>query len=127
MNTYLVFSTKSRSMALSALNSIIRQDAKNKNISEATYKKIYQIDNQTAFDIYEMPVNFIGELLFGDLFSGLETRYFTFIENYLVFGNTYESLTFFLRENVLNKTLQTDLATGSFQNLSLTEAMHTFI
>jgi hypothetical protein len=116
-NTYLVFSTKSRSMALSALNSIIRQDAKNKNISEADYLKIYQVDNQTAFDIYEMPVNFIGELLFGDLFSGLETRYFTFIENYLVFGNSYESLTHFLRENVLNKTLQTDLAYRKFSEL----------
>lgn len=117
MSAYLVFSTKSRSMAFSALNSIILQDAKNKNISEAAYKKIYKLDNQTAFDIYEMPVNFLGELLFGDLFSGLETRYFTFIENYLVFSNTYESLTFFLRENVLNKTLQTDLTYRKFSEL----------
>lgn len=117
INSYLVFSTKSRSMALNELNGIIRQDAKNKNVPETNYKRVYNVDSQTAFDIYEMPVNFLGELLFGDLFSGLETRYFTFIENYLVFSNTYDALTLFLRENVLNKTLQTDLAYRKFSEL----------
>ena len=117
INTYLVFSTKSRSMALNELNRVIMQDAKNKNLSETNYKKVYQVDNQTTFDIYEMPVNYLGELLFGDLFSGVETRHFTFIENYLVFSNTYNGLTLFLRENVLNKTLQTDLGYRKFSEL----------
>ena len=117
MHSYLIFSTKSQSMAFSSLSSLIQQDAKNKGRADDEYKRVFQVDSQTRFDIYSMPVNYFGELLLGDLFSGIETRFFTFIDNYLVFGNTYESLTFLLRENVLNKTLGTDMSYARYSEL----------
>jgi hypothetical protein len=117
MHSYLIFSTKSRSMALTSLSTLIQQDAKNKGKSESEYKRVFQMDSQTRFDIYSMPLNYFGELLLGDIFSGIETRYFTFIDNYLVFGNTFESLTFLLRENALNKTLLTDMSYSRYSEL----------
>lgn len=112
--SYLIFTTKSQSLAQAGLNEIIQGAYKNTDSDERNYKTVYRIDDQTSFDIYKMPINYVGEILFGDLFAGIETAYFTFIDNYLVFGNNIDALSFFLRENALNKTLQTDITYRSF-------------
>ena len=119
---FMLFSTKSRSMAQNALSGIIRQAAEKRGVSPQALSKTYQVDRDISFEIYELPVNYLGEILFGELFSGTETNYFTFIDNYLVVGESFESLTFFLRENILNKTLSTDISyrrySGNLSNKS---------
>ncbi len=114
MQSALIVSVKSRSMAQTALSNMLEQFAKSKNRQLEDYIRKFQFDSETIFEIYEMPVNYTGEILFGDLFSGIETRFFTFFDNYLLFGSSYEGLTYFVREAALNKTLQTNIAYRKF-------------
>lgn len=117
LQTVLIFSTKSSSMSQSAMMNFLEQYAKSKDGKPENFSRRYQVDSQTNFEIYEMPVNYIGQILFGDVFAGIETRYFTFFDNYLLFGSSYEGLTHCLREATLNRTLLTDIAYRKFSEI----------
>ncbi len=66
---------------------------------------LYRIDKETVFKIYKTPVNDFGKRVFGQVFSDVTTNYFTFYDNCLIMGNSYESLGRFLRSNVLQETM----------------------
>ncbi len=67
-------------------------------------RKVYQLDDQTSFDIYRLPDPFYKGTLPGMLFNS----YFTVYENYLIFGPSVEVISRVIYQNVLQKTFAND-------------------
>jgi len=106
---YLILSTHSQSQSEEKMLELLESYAKNKKISVNTLIKNCKIDEETSYKVYKFPVNNIASTLFGKLFSSIESNYFTFIDNYIIFGSTVEMLSKFIHCNVLQQTLTSDL------------------
>ncbi len=113
---FTVVKTKSKSIALEELMKIIsfKADQEGKKVSDFISK--YKIDRSLSFNIYELPASSMISDVFGDVFARNNSRYFAVYENYIVFGHSFESLSRFLYDNVLGKTLDTDMAYNELTN-----------
>ncbi len=117
----IIIETKSESLAKEKFIQIINKDIEftKKRINDYTYQ--YKIDNETIYIIYKSPILKIPELVFGDLFSSVDCNYFSFINNYLVFGNNIKSISDFIHYNILRKTYSNE---QSYIDFSEYQASH---
>jgi hypothetical protein len=65
----------------------------------------YKIDNSNTLTVFKLPLGGIPSMIFGPEFNSPGNDYFTFINNYLVFANSYNSLKEFIYQVVLGNTL----------------------
>jgi len=107
-STYVFMQVKSQAQAREALESVLEKIASAESVSAETYKAVFRLDNETEFPVYRLPVRRMTQKLFGPLFSGLDTHYFTLVDDYLVFSDSYRSLASVVRDFVLSKTLEND-------------------
>jgi len=127
-NSLLFFKMRSRSEAEEALIDLIRSYAKKKNQNLSRYISRHRIDAETEFPVYQFPVPSLPETLFGKLFGKAEFTHFTFVDNYLFFGNSAQTLSRLVHQNILRKTLQSDLSYSEFaENLSSRSNFHLYI
>ena len=105
---FTIIRTKSASIAKEKLLQLINGYAKKQQRTLSYYKRSYKLDSETSFDIYRLPEERIPEKLFGSFFSDASSAYFTFIDNYLVMGPDISSLSEFIEESVLGKTLDSN-------------------
>ena len=112
--TFAVIKTTSKSQATENLLSILQSYASKNNTSVDALTHSYRIDEDTEFPIYKMPIPYFTWKVFGDMFSKVETNYFTFYDNYLIFGKSIKTLSNFLHDNVLEKTLDNDMEYNNF-------------
>jgi hypothetical protein len=102
--SFLVIRTRGRSIALEALQELLRYSSG--LTGEQSARHIYRVDGDKSFEIIGFPYERVGELLFGKFFSPVKTSWFSFTGNYLVFGESPVALSGFLHANVLNQTLK---------------------
>lgn len=107
-NTYVIIGIKSKSQAEEELTIFLKRYAKKNKKNFNSFVIDYKIDNETNLKIYQSPFNNIPKLLFGDIFSQANCKYFTFYDNYILFGSTVKSLSDVIRLNMLEKTLSND-------------------
>jgi len=107
-NRFFVVKTKSSSSARAELIKMLKSTSKKQNKSVEDFTKKLVIDKQTTFDIFKMPENRFGEIVFGPIFKTVSTEYFTFFGNYLIMGDSFRSVSDFIRANVLRKVLEND-------------------
>ncbi|GAH16028.1 unnamed protein product, partial [marine sediment metagenome] len=96
-NTYVVFKTKSKSLAEESLTDLLRNYSRKTNQQFSSFVFSYQVDAETSWLIYQMPLHFLPEKLFGGLFAGGRCEYFTFVDNYMVFANSIQAFPYRLR------------------------------
>ncbi|MBE9509789.1 MAG: DUF3352 domain-containing protein [Bacteroidetes bacterium] len=108
-NSIVVIKTRSKSLAEESLKKFISGYCKRTNQSYSNFVSYCKIDDETKVPVYNSPVHFIPEKLFGKIFGGSAFPYFTFVDNYLVFGNSFQSLSKIIHNNILQKTLHSDL------------------
>lgn len=127
-NSLLFFKTRSRSEAEGVLLNLIREYALKKNQDLSRYVSQSRIDAETEFPVYHLPVPSLPETLFGELFGSAEFTHFVFVDNYLFFGNSLQALSRLVHQNILRKTLRSDLSYSEFaENLSSRSNFHLFI
>jgi hypothetical protein len=115
-NTFVIFKTKSKSLSEKKLLEILKNTARKNSINIEKLSYSYKVDNELSYSVYKLPLaNFTGKI-FGELFNMNDDTYYTFIENYLVFGNSVKSLSNFIHSNVLKKTIITDVAYKEYKN-----------
>ena len=120
-NSFLILETTSASTAKEEMLRIIEKYVIRKKIDKddknwktklkeemEAFQFNYHFDDEVAKAIYAMPFENLGELLFGSLFANTPTRYFTFVENYLIFAPSRAALGTFVRDNLLHKNLAND-------------------
>ena len=78
--------------------------------------KEFKIDNDTRFNIYEMPLEQVPARIFGPWFSHSKAQFVCALDNMLVFGDTYNVVSRFVYDNVLHKKLHYDPDFDQFSN-----------
>ncbi|RLD61517.1 MAG: hypothetical protein DRJ01_07750 [Bacteroidetes bacterium] len=115
-NVFFVVKTKSKSKAKEELFKILTRYSQKKNISVSDLTFNYKIDDEKSYKIYETPVKNLPEKLFGNIFSSSQAGYFTFIDNFLIFGNSVNALKKYIYSIVLNKTINNDSNYNQFED-----------
>ena len=107
-NKYLVLKINSQSQVEEALSPIaIRVPGLKKRDKPKNYT-LLRIDEETSFKIYQTDIKDFGKRIFGEVFADAATNYYTFYENCMIMGGTFESVERFLRSDVLQETLAND-------------------
>ena len=113
---YIALKVKSQSHAENKLNDALKRIARANAVSPDTYKYKYKIDNELSYFIYKWPLNKFLKQFLGNFFDVFDQPYFTIIDNYLVFGSSVKSLSELIHDNVLSRTLITDIAYRDYKN-----------
>jgi len=107
-NAFVAIKTLSKSMAKDKLNILLDAYAEIKGVETKSLETEYKIDDETSQTIYSLPIN-VPSIIFGDIFANISGEYFTYIDNYLVFGNSVKSLSSVVYDNILQKTLDNNI------------------
>lgn len=105
---FSIIRTQSASAAKEKLLKMLRVFAQKNKRSLSYYSTSFELDGATSFDVYRMPDDSIFEKLFGSLFKGTSSAYFTIFDNYLIFGKNKILLSEFVHASFLRKTLDKD-------------------
>ena len=114
-NSYVIFGLKSMTRASEQLAGSIVDYCKKNKLETDKYILSIDLDTETRFPVFKLPVKALPELLFGDLFGGAEHQFVTFLDGYMVFGNSVRSLSSFIYDNLLQKTLSHELDYRKFK------------
>ncbi len=96
--------------------------AKSKGLRKSEYKSSLKIDDEKSVDIFKLPSRGINSTLFGSLFAEVSDEYFTFIDDFVVFGSSKEAISKFILANIRNNLLQLDISYRQFSNLLAAES-----
>ncbi|NOU18304.1 MAG: DUF3352 domain-containing protein [Bacteroidales bacterium] len=95
-------------------------------LKRSDFKTIFKVDSDKSYEIYKLPFKGINQLLLGSLFSGVSDEYITFIDDYVIFGSSKESLSKIILSNIHNKQLQLDISFRQFSNVLAAESSFFF-
>jgi hypothetical protein len=104
----VVLSTKSQNMANEKFQDWLAIKARKEDKKLQDYRFTYNLDQERRSYIYEMPVNELPELLFGEMFSSVTGKYFSFVDNYMIISDKTQPIKDIIYFKELEKTLYTD-------------------
>lgn len=102
---FIAAEVKSQSFARQELMGIIESYASRSGQSVSSFERTFVVDREKSVKIYRFPKSGLHETLFGSLFAVATDQYFTFIDNYIVFGSSVEALSRLILANIHNKQL----------------------
>ena len=108
-NIFLIIKAKSKSIAVENLTAMIRNYAQKKDENPEKYQGKINIDEEKSYPVYQLPFHNIFSTLFGNIFAKNECQYFTFLDNYVIFGTSKKSLSKFIHYKILGKTLHLNI------------------
>ena len=79
-------------------------------------RSFFQPDDQTRIPVYFTSDTGLHSILAPGFAPGFVDSYYTFYDNYMVTGNSYVTVSRFLYDNLLNKTLANDLNYRDFES-----------
>ncbi len=107
--SFVLFGLKSMTRTTEILAGSIENFCKKNKLETDKYILSVDIDSETQFPVFRLPVKDLPNLLFGDIFNKSGHQFVTFIDGYMVLGNSVHSLSSFIYDNVLQKTLSHEL------------------
>ena len=113
-NCFVICQTKSRSLAEEKLIEFLGVIAEKDGIELSSLILRRKINNDVNYTFYQLPVPFLPMKLLGKLFEGANSKYCTFYDNYLVFGNSIDVLSRYIHANLLGDNLGSDLDFNRF-------------
>ncbi|MBN1926833.1 MAG: hypothetical protein JW798_13460 [Prolixibacteraceae bacterium] len=111
-----IIKTQSGSHAINRFIDLQRRYLEVNNIDISDWEKEYQVDEQTSFQCYRFPYNNLAQLIFGQLFSGANTSWFSVYDNYLIFSDSFSTLGKIIHSNILGETLSSNIAYNRFES-----------
>ena len=125
-NKYLILSVNSGGQVEEALTPLAIQIPGRRKRDKPKNYSLFRIDSETEFKIYKTEVDDFGKQVFGEVFAGVKTNYFTIYDNCLVMAASSESLERFLQANVLHETLENDPLYRNFTH-GLSDRLNLFL
>ncbi len=107
-NTFWITSVKSQSGAYQAIVDLLKEYAGKNNKSLRQFTTTVTFDPETKYTIYHLPYGHIPGMLFGRMAGNYSYQYVTFLDNYMLAGNSVKSLFSFIKFNILQQTLSHD-------------------
>jgi hypothetical protein len=101
---FLIIETGSRSETVDVVMNWVRQYLGVHAFDMQSLRSVYRLDQQTSFNIYNLPDQFLKGTALGSLFN----QYFTVFDKYLIFGPSVDALSRVIYQNVLHKTFTND-------------------
>lgn len=114
--TFTVINTIGKSQTKKIYSEIIERYCDEKKLDKSKFELNYKIDDETTYKVYKLPFNNLAGKLFGNIYNDKNNRFYTFFENYLIFGPDVNSLMKYVKENILNKTLETNQEYQDFKS-----------
>jgi hypothetical protein len=100
----LIIETRSRSETVDVVMRWVNQYLQVNAFDMRSLRHVYQLDNQTSFNIYRLPDLFFKGTRAAPLFN----QYFTVYDKYLIFGPSTDAISRVIYQNVLHKTFVSD-------------------
>ena len=125
-NKYLILSVNSGGQVEEALTPLAIQIPGRRKRDKPKNYSLFRIDSETEFKIYKTEVDDFGKQVFGEVFAGVKTNYFTIYDNCLVMAASSESLERFLQANILHETLENDPLYRNFTH-GLSDRLNLFL
>jgi hypothetical protein len=113
-NMYVLAGLVSHSQAMDVLEEALEQYYRKRSTSLENHTTWVEVDEQTRYPIFKLPVTGIPQTLFGDLFGGADHQFLTLVGNYMVFGNSTVALSNLIHNHVLQRTLSNDFDYRTF-------------
>ncbi|MBN2667590.1 MAG: hypothetical protein JXR60_00045 [Bacteroidales bacterium] len=107
-NTFLILETHGESPTMELLMPMLEQMANKQGVELNTLYTDYAVKDDKTQRIYPFPENDFAERWLGRMFSNAKSKYFTFIDDYLVFGSSVKDLKRFIDDNERQSTLEND-------------------
>ncbi len=115
-NTYIIMRTKGKSITEKSLNNIIEKVASIEKVNKSNYTSEIKIDKETSYKVYSLPFGSVFKTFFGNTFPEFKKQYVSFIDNFMIIGNSKNAISKFIHSNVLHKTLDNDMKFEQFTN-----------
>jgi hypothetical protein len=127
-SNYFVMKLKSQNIAHNQIRELISKYCTENKINKRDYIGYYRFDNEIQHPIYKLPFTGLGKLFFGE-FNGINNQqYCSFYNNYMILGQSKQSVSYFLKMNFLNSTLNNDAEFQTIQKFYSEKAnIHTYI
>ena len=121
-NTFIIMRTQSKSITENELKNFITKIAETNNRSKSNYISEVRIDTETKYQVYLLPIDNLFRTFFGNIFPEFKNQYLTFIDNFIIIGNSKNSLSKFIHSNILHKTLDNDMKFQQFTDYLSTKS-----
>jgi hypothetical protein len=122
---YVLAEVKSQSLAKQEMLNLIDVFAKKNGKKPSSFESTFKIDREKSAKIYRFPQSGMHKTLFGELYSSCNDQYFTFIDNFIVFGASTEALSRLILANIHNKQLAVDRSFIEFSQTLSSESNFT--
>ncbi len=86
----------------------------------------FQPDDQVKIPVYKTPFKGLISLILPGFAPNFDDSYVTFYDNYMITGSSYGTISGFLYDNILNKTLANDLIYRDFESTLPSRAVYFF-
>ena len=102
---FVVSRVKSQGQAKQEFQNLLSDYASKQGVPASRYEKTFAIDREKSVSIFKLPQSGMHQALFGSVFEPVNDLYFTFIDSYVVFGSSFNSLSLLVLAKVHNKQL----------------------
>lgn len=111
---YIVAKTKSASNTNQYLQNVIANYRSETHVDFPSKPIAIKLDKEKTIEIYRFPLKGLHGLLLGSLFSSISDEYYCFVDNWIIWGESPESLERYVKANIRNNVLMNDNAYKQF-------------
>lgn len=115
-NSVVVYELRNRGEAERIFNESIAAWSNNLQLKEKDYIQYFQPDEQTKIPVISTPFKKLVSAILPGFAPEAEDSLFTFYDNFMITGDSFNTLSRFLYDNMLNKTLANDLIYRDFES-----------
>lgn len=126
MNKLMLFKLRGSNATEEAFAGELGQYYRREGVSTDKYIINYKPDAETEYKIYRLPGENLGYELAGDFGKYLKSAYATFYDDVLVVGTARGTLSKFIYDNILSRTLANDLSYREFESTLPSKAGYYF-
>lgn len=91
-NNYIVLETNSKNSAEKKLQAITQAYCEKNNLKPEDYHAKYKINDENIYDVYKMPFENLLNYAFENIYEIPKHKYYAFLDNYIVFTDSYDNL-----------------------------------
>jgi len=115
-NSIVVYELRNRTEVERLFNATITDWSNSLQLKEKDYIQYFQPDEQTRIPIFSTPFKGVISAIFPGFAQGSEDSLFAFYDNFMITGDSYNTISRFLYDNMLNRTLANDLVYRDFES-----------
>lgn len=103
-NAYILIKIKDRTKTEDFFNKLIAEHCSKNNINTNQFKNVFIYSDD--FKISKLPVKNLPELYYGTFFQNINAEYYTFIDDFIVFGESISELECIIESYIMDKTFK---------------------